>query len=90
MEDTLSFCRAINFYKADIVFTSASYLEVWFGAVAQGTIKVDFSSVKMMIAGGSYISADNRKRYNDFLAANGFNCPWHKGYERITRSFIYC
>ena len=78
--NTLSFCRAINFYKADIVFTSASYLEVWFGAVAQGTIKVDFSSVKMMIAGGSYISADNRKRYNDFLASNGGTVKLTNGY----------
>jgi biotin carboxylase len=24
----------------------------------------------------------NKDRFRDFLAANGFNCPWHKGYER--------
>ena len=24
----------------------------------------------------------SKDRFRDFLAANGFNCPWHKGYER--------
>lgn len=23
----------------------------------------------------------NKDRFRDFLAANGFNCPWHKGYD---------
>ena len=23
----------------------------------------------------------NKDKFRDFLAANGFNCPWHKGYE---------
>ena len=78
--NTLSFCRAITFYKADVVFASATYLEVWNGAVAAGNLNVDFSSVKALIVGGSYLSDENRKRYNDFLAANGAAIRLTNGY----------
>ena len=78
--NTLSFCHAITYYKADIIFASATYFEVWSGAVASGGLSVDFSSVKMMIVGGSYLSDATRKRYNDFLAANGASIKLTNGY----------
>ncbi len=78
--NTLSFCRAITYYKADVVFTSATFIEAWMGAVAMGNLSIDFSSVKMMIIGGSYLSDENRKRYNDFLAANGASIKLTNGY----------
>ena len=78
--NTLSFCRAINYYKADIVFTSATFIEAWYGAVAAGNLNVDFSSLKMIVIGGSYLSDENRKRYNDFLAANGASIKITNGY----------
>lgn len=78
--NTLSFCRAITYYKADVVFASSTYLEVWNGAAAVGNVDVDFSSVQCLIVGGSYLSNDNRKRYNDFLAANGATIKLTNGY----------
>ena len=78
--NTLSFCRAITYYKADIVFTSASYFEAWIGAVAAGNTSIDFSSVRMMVMGGSYVSDATRKRYNDFLADNGATIKITNGY----------
>ena len=78
--NTLSFCKAITYYKADVVFASATYLEVWNGAVASGNLAIDFSSIKMMIVGGSYLSDSTKKRYNDFLAANGSTIKITNGY----------
>ena len=78
--NTLSFCRAITYYKTDVVFASATYFEIWSGAVASGEVKVDFSSVKLLVVGGSYLSNENKKRYNDFLAANGATIKLTNGY----------
>ncbi len=78
--NTLSFCHAITYYKADVVFTSATFIEAWCGAVAAGNLNVDFSSLKMMVIGGSYISDESMKRYNDFLAANGASIKITNGY----------
>ncbi|MCR4762278.1 MAG: AMP-binding protein [Lachnospiraceae bacterium] len=78
--NTLSFCKAITYYKVDIVFASSTYLEVWKGAVASGNLAVDFSSVRMMIVGGSYLAEETRKGYNRFLADNGATIKLTNGY----------
>ena len=54
-------------FACDPGVVAASYVQNKMGLPSFGP----FESVEIL---------QNKDKFRDFLAANGFNCPWHKGY----------
>ena len=51
--------------------------------VDPGVVTAAYVADKMGLPSPPYKAVEilqNKDRFRDFLAANGFNCPWHKGY----------
>ena len=72
------FTEAISFYKVNVLFITPFYLEVW--AKMPPEAVPDFSSVKCIVVGGSYMSAEARKRYKAFVKLHGGEPQFINGY----------
>ncbi len=70
--------KAIEHYKVNILFITPFYFEIW--AKMPPECLPDFSSVKLIVFGGSYLSAEARKRYDEIVKARGGNAAFINGY----------
>ena len=73
-----SFTKEISRYGMNILFINTEVLENWMKLPEQE--KPDLSSLKCIALGGTYLSADNRKRYNVFLKERGCSVKLFNGY----------
>ena len=76
----MNFPKALEHYEVNILFITAGDIEGWAAAAGAGQLKIDFSSLKQIIVGGMYLSAEAKKRINDFIAENGGTVRITNGY----------
>ena len=60
--------RAIPEFKITLLYCIAASLEVW---LKQENPSMDFSSLKCVVIGGASISAEDKRRYSDFMCRHG-------------------
>ena len=70
--------KVLEEHKVAILFTSP----MWFNIVVSmpATKNLDLSSLEYVVLGGAGVSADAKKRYNEFLQAHGANIKCANGY----------
>jgi len=72
------FIRAIDYYDADVVFTAGFMLDNWIERRDIDDIR--FDSLNVFACGGSYISPEKLKKYNEFVKKHGFTREITRGY----------
>lgn len=72
------FHRAISEYKINILLTSSQQFELWMKFPRNAGF--DFSSLKLVVLGGSYVSPDTIERINSFIEE-------HKGHVRAVSGY---
>lgn len=71
------FVRAIKYYKLNLIFSSGFMIDKW---MQMDDDEIDFSSVKSFSCGGSYVSPEKLKKYNDFIHDHGCESDLILGY----------
>ncbi len=61
--------KAISAYGVTVMFCTSITLETWIRYPE--IVHMDFTTLRGVIIGGSYISADDKKRYTEFLKKHG-------------------
>ncbi|MDO5134157.1 MAG: class I adenylate-forming enzyme family protein, partial [Eubacteriales bacterium] len=74
--DVEMFGLAISHYKMTILFSSDIMMEFWM----KSPVPLDFSSLSHIFAGGSYLSPESKKRYDEFLRKCGAKAGISIGY----------
>ena len=72
------FVRAIGYYKITEILLTSIQLDSWM-ALAD-TEDIDFSSLRVVCMGGSYISPAKARAYMDFLRDHGYRYEVTRGY----------
>lgn len=73
------FCiQAIKDYKVNVLLITPYFFEMW--SKAPKEFIPDFTSVKCVVSGGTYMSAQSKKRYRKLLQENGGNPKFINGY----------
>ena len=67
------FMDAIGYYKVNVLFITPFYFEMWAKCPPQAV--PDFSSVKCVVVGGAYMSAEARERYKSLMKEHGGQDP---------------
>ena len=70
------YADAIEKYGISILFTSRSMLDTWNKSMPN----INLSSVKVVFMGGSYVSPEFRKMFNDYLQSRGSTARIVNGY----------
>jgi acyl-coenzyme A synthetase/AMP-(fatty) acid ligase len=70
--------KSIGYYKVNVLFITPFYFEVW-GKMPKEYIP-DFSSVKLIVVGGAYMSSEARKRYKALVKEKGGDANFINGY----------
>lgn len=70
------YAEAIEKYGISILFTSRSMLDTWNKSMPD----IDLSSVKVVFMGGSYVSPEFKKTFNDYLQSAGSTARIVNGY----------
>ena len=70
------YAEAIEKYGISILFTSRSMLDTWNKSMPD----INLSSVKVVFMGGSYVSPEFRKIFNDYLQSSGSTAKIVNGY----------
>ena len=70
------YAKAIEKYGISILFTSRSMLDTWNKSMPD----INLSSVKVVFMGGSYVSPEFRKIFNDYLQSCGSTAKIVNGY----------
>ena len=70
------YAEAIEKYGISILFTSRSMLDTWNKSMPD----INLSSVKVVFMGGSYVSPEFRKIFNDYLQSRGSTARIVNGY----------
>ena len=71
------FYRAVGYYKLHTFFTSGFMFDSW---MKRGDIDVDFSSLKVLSCGGSYLPPEKLRKYEDFAHRHGYLGRISRGY----------
>ena len=71
------FYRAVEYYRLNIFFTSGFMLDSW---MKRDDFDVDFSSLKILSCGGSYLSPEKLRKYEDFAHQHGYRGSISRGY----------
>ena len=71
------FYRAVEYYRLNIFFTSGFMLDSW---MKRDDFDVDFSSLKILSCGGSYLSPEKLRKYEDFAHRHGYRGHISRGY----------
>lgn len=74
-----SFIRALGQHRVNILFVNTLILDFWMMKLPEEA-RPDLSSLKYIALGGTYLSADGRKRYNAFLKERGSRARIYNGY----------
>ena len=72
------FVRAIGYYKITEILLTGFQLDSWMAM--EDTEEMDFSSLKLVCLGGSYMSLDKVRSYIAFLERHGFRYEITRGY----------
>ena len=72
------FIRAIEYYRLNIVFTSGFMLDNWMKR--DDIADVDFSSLRGLSCGGSYLSLEKLEKYEAFAHKHGYAGRISRGY----------
>lgn len=72
------FVRAAAYYRLDVLFTSGFMIESWMKR--PDTSDIDFSSVKLLSCGGSYLPPDKLAKYTQFVRSHGYKGYIQRGY----------
>ena len=72
------FIRAVTYYRLEVLFTSGFILDSWLKRTDLDDL--DLSSVKSIACGGSYVSPDKLRKYEDFAHAHGYAGGIARGY----------
>ena len=67
------FAEAISDYKVNVLFLTPFYFEVWSKFPPEAV--PDFTSVKCIVVGGAYMSAEARERYKKLVNDHGGSDP---------------
>ncbi len=70
--------KAIKQYNVNILLTTPYFFELW--SKAPKEYIPDFSSVKCIVIGGAYLSAQAKKQYKKIVQENGGNPEFINGY----------
>ena len=68
--------RSSIVYKSNFIFIPTGLLDL----MSRIPVKLDMSNIKFIFAGGSYLSVDSRKKYNEFFRKNGSEAKITVGY----------
>lgn len=72
------YIRAIEYYRLEVVFTSGFLFDSWINRT--DIDDVNFSSVRSIACGGSYVSLDKLQKYEAFARAHGYAGGIARGY----------
>ena len=72
------FIRAVGYYHLDVLFTSGFMFDAWMQR--EDLEDVDFSTLKVLSCGGSYIPPDKLKKYTEFARSHGYRYSIQRGY----------
>ena len=72
------FTEAIGYYKVNALFLTPYYFEIWCKMPKE--MVPDFTTVKYVIVGGAYMSAEARKRYKKLAKEHGGEPQFINGY----------
>ena len=72
------FVRAVGYYGIDVLFTSGFMIDNWMKR--DDADDFDFSSVKVLSCGGSYLPPDKLKQYTAFVRRHGYKGFIQRGY----------
>ncbi|MBR1659054.1 MAG: acyl--CoA ligase [Oscillospiraceae bacterium] len=70
------YSEAIEHYGINVLFTSKSILDSWLKTMPD----IDLSKLKIVFMGGTYISPDYKKKFNDYLRSCGSTARIINGY----------
>ena len=70
------YAEAIEHYGINILFTSKSILDSWLKSMPD----IDLSKLKLLFMGGTYISPEYKKKFNDYLRSCGSSARVINGY----------
>ena len=72
------FVRAVGYYGIDVLFTSGFMIDNWMKR--DDADDFDFSSVKVLSCGGSYLPPDKLRQYTEFVRSHGYKGHIMRGY----------
>ena len=72
------FVRAVGYYKINVLFTSGFMIDSWMKR--PDADEIDFSSVKILSCGGSYLPPDRLAKYTQFVRSRGYQGYIQRGY----------
>jgi hypothetical protein len=72
------FVRAVGYYRVSVLFSSGFMLDSWMKR--PNTDDIDFSSLKMLPCGGSYIPPEKFRKYTEFARDHGYKGVIQRGY----------
>lgn len=70
------YSEAIQHYGINVLFTSMGILDTWLKTMPD----IDLSKLKVVFLGGTYVSPDYKKKFNDYLKACGSTARIINGY----------
>ena len=71
------FYRAVKYHRLSVFFTSGFMFDSW---MKQDDFDADFSSLKVLSCGGSYLSPEKLRKYEDFARKHGYRGAVSRGY----------
>lgn len=71
------FYRAVKYYRLSIFFTSGFMFDSW---MKLDDFDADFSSLKILSCGGSYLPPEKLSKYEDFARQHGYRGSISRGY----------
>ena len=72
------FVRAVGYHRINVLFTSGFMFDSWMKR--PDTDDIDFSPVKILSCGGSYLPPDKLARYEQFARSHGYKGHIWRGY----------
>lgn len=72
------FIKAVDYYNSSILNASGFMIDKWIERTDLDDLNL--SSLKMVMAGGSYIPPEKVKKYNEWFRAHGCECGITRGY----------
>ena len=72
------FVRAVDYYKLHVLFTSGFMIDSWMNRA--DAAEMDFSSVRILACGGSYLPPDKLRKYTEFVRGHGYKGYIQRGY----------
>ena len=72
------FVRAVGYYRLTLLFTSGFMFDKWLES--DDTEHIDFSTLRVLACGGSYLPPEKLKKYAEFARRHGYRREIVRGY----------